>query len=98
MITQQTLDLAAGSSIPGFVSVVAIEGGGSGWLQWLKNNGDGEGRDKGAMQRTFQFVNESKGKCRAEGDKGSENSFRKRMVNLICNRKENLKVGRVKIQ
>lgn len=55
---------------------MAIEGGGSGWLQWLKN--EWEGRTRGAVQRTFSLSMKAKESVEAEGDRGSENSFRKR--------------------
>lgn len=55
---------------------MAIEGGGSGWLQWLKN--EWEGRTRGAVQRTFSLSTKAKGSVEAERDKGSEDSIRKR--------------------
>ena len=72
MITQQTLYLAAGR----LVSVVSIECGGSGWLQRLKN--EWEGDTVSAVQRTFSLSMKAKESSEIERDKGSENSFRKR--------------------
>ena len=72
---------------------MSIEGGGSGWLQWLKNEWEGRTmraastfyrhyRDKSAMscqlQRTFSLSMKAKESLEVERDKGSKNSFRKR--------------------